>query len=185
MECFVEAKMNSKKSKLIICILLCALILSMLLLSACGDKNNGLMSVKGRRFKCVGIDVMQHCSNERRSEIWNEMGLEGESEFNGWVIATESKNVNTVIEFKEDGTFAYLVFDLDNLIPEYSTKVEAGTYVQDRNVINCYTHDVSLAPTYVFHLWHAECVALIIREFDDADGAAEYVIVLDFEEIID
>lgn len=177
--------MKSKKSKLFVCMLLCVLILSTLLLSACGDKNNGLMSVKGRRFKCAGIDVMQHCSSERRSEIWQEMGLQDESEFNGWVIAAEANNTNTVIEFHEDGTFAYFVFDPDNLIPEYSTKVEVGTYVQDKYVINCYTHDTSLAPTYVFHLWHAECVALIIREFDDADGAAEYVIVLDFEEIVD
>lgn len=141
------------------------------------------MSVKGRRFKCAGIDVMQYCSNERRSEIWNEMGLQDESEFNGWVIATEAKNANMIIEFKEDGTFAYFVFS-DSLIPE-STNVEVGTYTQDRYIINCYTHDTSLVPEYVFHLWHAECVALVVYEFYDADGITEYVIVLDFEEIVD
>ena len=175
----------TKKSRLFACIaILFLIVLFALPLSACGDKNNGLMSVKGRRFKCVGIDIMQNCSNERRSEIWNEMGLQDESEFNGWVIATEAKNANTLIEFKEDGTFSYFVFSDSIIIPE-STRVEIGTYTQDRYVINCYTHDTSLAPDYVFNLWHAECVALVIREFDDADGVAEYVIVLDFEEIVD
>ena len=177
--------MNSKKSKLFVCMLLCTLILTTLCLSACGDKNNGLMSVKGRRFMFAQVDVMQMCSSDRRLEIWNEMGLKDESEFNSWVIATEAKNANTIIEFKEDGTFSFFVFSDSIIIPE-SSRVEVGTYTQDKYFINCYTNSTSLAPTYVFRVWHEDCVALVIREFYDADGVImQYMVVLDFEEITD
>ena len=178
--------MISKKSKLkfFSIAVACIIILSMLLFAACGDKKEqgGPMSVAGRNFKFFGVDIMQVCSDERRLEIWQQMGYQDESEFNGYVVAANEKNANSVIEFKEDGTFAYFLFDNDK--PEQS-RVEVGTYKQDKYVINCYSHETSQSPDFVFNVWHEIGVGLVLNEFFNDDGTkTEYVIVLYFEEVI-
>ena len=178
--------MISKKSKLkfISIAVACVLVLSMLLFAACGDKtnNNGPMSVAGHTFKFECVDILQMCSNDRRLEFWQQMGYQDESEFNGFVVAANEKNANSVIEFKEDGTYAYFIFDDAN--PEKS-RVELGTYKQDKYVINCYSHETSQAPDFVFNVWHEIGVGLVLNEFFNEDGTvSQYVIVLYFEEVV-
>ena len=177
--------MSLKQLKRFTCIAVaCTIILTMLLLSACGGKtnNNGPMSVAGHSFKFYCVDIMQMCSNERRQEIWQEMGFQDESEFNGYVIAAEEKNVNSVIEFKEDGTFAYFIFNNNT---EIVSTVEVGTYKQDKYVINCYRRETSQAPDFVFRVWHEIGVGFILNEFYNDDGTKmEYAIALYFEEEI-